>query len=81
LGAGTITYTARSELTAMASIPPCVASDLVTAETANTVYGLLPPKPATWFQQSFKVAEFPLIRRKGRMRPPLIAPRPDPTRS
>jgi Hemopexin len=83
LGAGTITYTARSELTAMASRPPCAESDLNTEETANTVYGLLPPNPATWFQQSFKVAPpgFPAIRREGRMRPPLIMRGPDPGRS
>jgi hypothetical protein len=82
-GAGTITYTARSELTAMASRPPCAESDLITAETANTVYGLLPPNPATWFQQSFKVAPpgFPAIRREGRMRPPLIMGGPGPGRS
>ena len=85
LGAGTITYTARSELTAMAFQPPCAEfeADFGTAETANTVYGLLPPNPATWFQQSFKVAPpgFPAIRRAGRRRPPLIVRRPDPGRS
>jgi hypothetical protein len=83
LGAGTITYTARSELTAMASPPPCAVDGFGTAERANTVYGLLPPNPATWFQQSFKVAPpgFPPIRREGRMRPPLIVRRPDPGRS
>jgi len=79
-GAGTITYTARNELTAMASGPPCAEVDFFTAETANTVYGLLPPNPATWFQQSFKVAPpgFPAIRAEGRPRPPLIMRRPDP---
>ncbi len=82
-GAGTITYTARSELTAMASHPPCVETDLHTAETANTVYSLVSPHPATWFQQSFKVAPpgFPAIRREGALRPPLIVRRPDPGRS
>src|SRR5882757_7915490 len=80
LGAGTITYTARNELTAMAFGPPCAEVDFGTAETANTVYGLLPPNPATWFQQSFKVAPpgFPAIRAEGRPRPPLIMRRPDP---
>ncbi len=79
-GAGTITYTAKSELTAIASEPPCAEVGFITAETANTVYGLLPPNPATWFQQSFKVAPpgFPVIRREGRRRPPLIMRRPDP---
>jgi Hemopexin len=83
LGAGTITYTARNELTAMAFRPPCAEVDFITAETANTVYGLLPPNPATWFQQSFKVAPpgFPAIRREGRPRPPLTMRRPDPGRS
>jgi hypothetical protein len=46
-GAGTITYTARNELTAMAFGPPCAEVDVFTAETANTGYGLLPPNPAT----------------------------------
>jgi hypothetical protein len=83
LGAGTITYTARSELTAMPIEPPCAEVDFITAETANTVYGLLPPNPATWFQQSFKVAPpgLPAIRRAGRRRPPLIVRPPDPGRS
>jgi hypothetical protein len=80
LGAGTITYTARNELTAMAFGPPCAEVDFITAETANTVYGLLPPNPATWFQQSFKIAPpgFPAIRREGRPRPPLTMHRRDP---
>jgi hypothetical protein len=84
-GAGTITYMARSELTAMAFQPPCAGfkAGFDTAETANTVYSLLPPNPATWFQQSFKVAPpgLPAIRRAGRRRPPLIVRTPDPGRS
>jgi hypothetical protein len=83
LGAGTITYTARNELTAMAFGPPCAEVDFITAETANTVYGLLPPNSATWFQQSFKVAppDFPAIRRQGHPRPPLTMRGPEPGRS
>ncbi len=78
-GAGTITYTAQNELTAMAIPPPCAEVGFITAETANTVYGLVPPNPATWFQQSFKFEPgFPAIRREGIPRPPLIVRRPDP---
>jgi hypothetical protein len=70
-GAGTITYTARSELTAMAS-NPCTEGEFFTAETANTVYGLLPPNPTTWFHQTFKVPRpgfRPSAGRAGRVHP------------
>jgi hypothetical protein len=73
-GAGTFTYTSHNELTPKAFGPSCAALEFTTAERANTLYGPLPPDPATWFQQSFKVAPpgFPAIHRDGPHRPPLI---------
>jgi hypothetical protein len=77
-GAGTFTYTASSELTPMEFGPTCAALEFKTAERANTLYGPLPPDPAKWFQQSFKIAPpgFPDIDQDGPRRPPLIVRKP-----
>ena len=67
----------------LAAVGVVSLASAVKAETANTVYGLVSPNPATWFQQSFKIAPpgFPAIRPEGRTRPPLIMRGPDPGRS
>src|SRR5580658_4515760 len=53
-GAGTIIYTAKSTLTPLSQQPPCVTTtDNITAEMANTVYGVLSATPGTRFSQSF----------------------------
>jgi Ricin-type beta-trefoil lectin domain-like len=68
-GSGTIVYTVSSgELCAQTSLPPCAAAqDIVTAESANTVYGLLPETPATALTQTFNVVamEAPIMRKSG----------------
>ena len=83
-GAGTIVYEAgKSEkgykvgerLTAMTQEPPCAESGYVTAETANSYYGVLPPSPSYTFTQSFAVSiEAPMIRKQGKLRPSSIIP-------
>ncbi len=53
-GAGTITYTASSPLTALSQQPAgCAAPGTFTSETANSVYGDLPASPSTRFTQQF----------------------------
>ena len=55
-GAGTIKYTASSALTVLSTEPiTCTETTNITAETANTVYGLLPAGPSTTATQTFKV--------------------------
>lgn len=56
-GAGTITYLAESELTAMATLPRLAeAQGVGTLESGNTAYGTLPTKPSTTFSQSFQIS-------------------------
>lgn len=57
-GAGTITCSASSALTASNQVPACAASSsIITGESANTVYGVLfPPSPSNTFSQSFNVS-------------------------
>jgi hypothetical protein len=56
-GAGTITYLAASELTAMATLPGLAeAQGVGTVESANTAYGTLPAKPGMTFSQSFQIS-------------------------
>jgi hypothetical protein len=55
-GAGTITYSAYNQLTALSSEPACVDWDYVTVEKANSVYGVLSSSPSQEFTQSFQAA-------------------------
>jgi hypothetical protein len=74
-GAGTITYTSSSELTVLSYEPSCAESGYVTAETANSFYGVLSATPSTIFTQSFHVStERPMFRKAGKLRPGLIIP-------
>jgi hypothetical protein len=53
-GAGSITYASSSTLVALTALPSCVqAPNIITLETANTVYGTLPADPAQSLSQSF----------------------------
>ncbi len=52
-GAGTITYSSSSILTAQSAIPSCAGSNATTGETSNSVYGLLPSIASTTFTQTF----------------------------
>ena len=76
-GAGTITYEATSLLTVLSQEPSCTETPAVTAETANSFYGLLPAAPSNRFTQSFNVSTAaPMIQKQGIPRPRLIPPRP-----
>jgi hypothetical protein len=55
-GAGTITYSSSTTLTAQNAIPLCAAlgkNAPTTGESSNSVYGLLPSLPASTLVQSF----------------------------
>jgi hypothetical protein len=73
-GAGTISYSANSAMTVLSSEPTCTESGYITAETANTVYGVLSGTPSTAFTQSFNVTgtATPMIRKVGKIRPGLM---------
>jgi hypothetical protein len=74
-GAGTIMYTSSSKLTVLNYEPSCAESGYVTAETANSFYGVLSATPSTIFTQSFHVStERPMLRKAGKLRPGLIIP-------
>ncbi len=63
-GAGTITYTASEQMTALSSEPSCVDWDYSTVEAANSIYGPLPPGANQTFVQSFaKVPSGAIIRK------------------
>ncbi len=65
-GAGTITYAASTRLTALNQEPVCIELGLVTAEMANSFYGVLPPSPSNLLTQSFNAsAAQPMIQRPG----------------
>jgi hypothetical protein len=70
-GAGMITYESSSQLTAVNTEPPCAESGYVTAETANTVYGVLSASPSAIILQPFSVTadETQMIRKVGKLRP------------
>jgi hypothetical protein len=69
-GAGTITYTATSPLTVLNSEPACAESGFITAETANTVYGLLPSGASNTLTQTFgESTAAAMIVKKGKVRP------------
>lgn len=59
-GAGTITYTSSTALNALPAIPSCAGSQATTAETSNSVYGLLPAGPSNTFVQSFGINQPPV---------------------
>jgi len=54
-GAGKFTYSAMSGLTVVSQEPACVAIDDISAETANSTYGELPPSPGNPFTQTFGI--------------------------
>jgi len=65
-GAGTITYAASSLLTVLNAEPACTESGYITAETANSFYGLMPSSPDYEFTQSFSASTLqPMIQRPG----------------
>jgi hypothetical protein len=71
-GAGTIVYTASSVLTVLNQEPSCTESGYITAETANSFYGPLPPTANNTFTQYFDISgALPMIRKKGKIRPGL----------
>jgi hypothetical protein len=74
-GAGTITYSATSVLKVLNQEPACAESGYVTAEKANSFYGVLPASPNPTYIQTFNVStELPMIRKQGKPRPSLIVP-------
>jgi hypothetical protein len=69
-GAGTITYEATSLLTILSQEPTCTETSAITAETANSFYGLLPAATSNRFTQSFTVSTAaPMIRKQGILAP------------
>ena len=66
-GAGIITYTASTPLKVLNVLPSCTEATLITAETANTIYGPMDPGPSETLVQYFYVStEMPMIHKKGR---------------
>ncbi len=66
-GAGTISYTASAALTVLKAEPTtCTETTDITAETANTVYGLLPAGPSKTSIQTFNVTKAAIIRKPGK---------------
>jgi hypothetical protein len=56
-GAGRITYSATTELTALTQVPACAESPgAFTQENANSFYWLLPDTPSNTLAQGFKVS-------------------------
>jgi hypothetical protein len=70
-GAGNITYTAETPLTASDGLPLSVEDrDVVTEETANSFYGTLPASPSKTLTQSFRTSTAePMMRKLGKSRP------------
>jgi hypothetical protein len=65
-GAGTITYSATRPLTVLSRHPAGMAApNIVTAESANTVYGELAAGPARQFTQTVDTIKAPAFRRGG----------------
>ena len=75
-GAGTITYQAITPLAALNSEPSCAESGYVTAETANSLYSLMPPAASTQLSQTFSITsiEFLVVHKEGKIRPSLVIP-------
>jgi hypothetical protein len=77
-GAGTITYTSTTILTALSQEPTCTETTSVTAETANSFYTQLPAAPLNGFLQSFlslSADVAPMIKKQGPFRPGIIVPK------
>jgi hypothetical protein len=75
-GAGTIHYVASTLISVSSTGLPCAYTDIQTAETGNSVYGLLTAAPSNYFSQPFSVTSLPSqARRPGAgLRPPLLPP-------
>jgi hypothetical protein len=75
-GAGTITYQAITPLAALNSEPSCAESGYVTAETANSLYSLMPATTSTQLLQKFSITsnEFLVVHKEGKLRPGLVIP-------
>lgn len=72
-GAGTILYSSSNIITVLNQEPSCTESGYITAETANSFYGILPSAPGKNFIQSFWVSiEAPTIHKHGKPRPSLV---------
>lgn len=56
-GAGTITYSSTDEMTVRAKQPDTKGKGVGTAETANSVYSLLPTRSSKTFTQKFAFGE------------------------
>jgi len=54
-GAGSFTYSASTPLSAVNKEPSCCPAKVLTGETANTLYSVLPASPASPLTQSFIV--------------------------
>ena len=75
-GAGSIVYEASSILSVLSATPSCAEVGYVTAETANSFYGAMTAGPSNIFSQSFTTSTgTPMIRKEGKLRPGLTAPR------
>jgi hypothetical protein len=74
-GAGSIIYEATTPLTVLSSEPSCAESGYITAETANSIYGVMNAGPSVDFSQSFNITTAaPMIRKQGKIRPSFIVP-------
>ncbi len=72
-GEGSIIYEATTPMTALNAEPSCAESGYITAETANSVYGVLNSGPSTEFSQSFNITSgLAMIHKQGKVRPGLI---------
>lgn len=68
-GAGTITYSSSTQMTAQNAEPPDAESNYITAETANSLYSVLPSAASKAFIQSFGVSSGKLpINAQGKLR-------------
>ena len=75
-GAGTITYSASTPMTVSNHEPSCVDSGAITAESTNSVYGVLPPGPSTSFTQTFRAVQPTLRPRVPGAHVPFTPPTP-----
>ena len=48
-----VTYSASTPLRVINELPECVETDLITAEEANSIYGMLSPSSSNVITQSF----------------------------
>jgi hypothetical protein len=73
-GAGTVTYAASTPLTVLRGEPACTETGTVTAETANTSYGVLAAGPSNSITQTFTFTTAKAIHATGKIRPGLVIP-------